>query len=220
MKKKGLLILGGIMIVAVFAVVIFIISSTGKSTAPAEAFSIDGTWRVYQYAENRVENEFMVFQNGSVKGYRDGNDEAYLNSNFTFESGTLTFSDASKKFAVRIISNNNIIIVEPDTREWKMIKVSDGDRDIKDLLSADLVGDYDVLLVAGEKRTEEVISFTDVSFRDTRRGEEFISASYELISGHLLKMPDIAKEFTCYKNGTALMLIDNVDGYIWELKQK
>ena len=86
--------------------------------------------------------------------------------------------------------------------------------------ATDLVGEYDVLLVAGEKRTDAIIAFTDTTLTDTRNGEVFLSCNYELNSGHLLNAPEISKEFTAYKNGSSLMLIDNTDGYIWELKKK
>lgn len=220
MKKRGLLFLGGVLIIAVIVAVVCIISFTGNSKNQSNTVSIDGTWRVYQYAENKVDNEFMVFQNGSAADYRDGNNEPYLQSSYKHENGLLTFPDIEKEYTVRIISDNNIIIIEPDTREWKLIKVSNGDRDIKELNAEDLVGEYDVVLVAGEKREEEVAKFTDTTFTDTRKGELFLSCNYELDTGHLLRLPEISKEFTAYKNGNILMLIDKTDGYIWELRRK
>lgn len=101
-----------------------------------------------------------------------------------------------------------------------MIKVSNGDRDNKALTAADLVGEYDVIMVAGEKRTNEVMTFTDSNLTDTRDGAKYISCNYEIVSGHLLKAADISKEFYIYRNGSVLMLIEKDEGYVWELIAK
>lgn len=220
MKKKGLIIAGGIFIIAVMVAVICFIITGGSGSNPTSTVKLDGTWHVYQYGENKIDNEYMVFNNGSISDYRDGNEDPYITSSYTYENGKLIMPEISKEFTVRVVSDNNIILVEPDTREWKMIKVSDGDRDYKALTPADLVGEYDVVMVAGEKRTNEVMTFTDSNLTDTRDGAKYISCNYEIVSGHLLKAPDISKEFYIYKNGSVLMLIEKDEGYVWELIAK
>lgn len=220
MKKKGLIIAGGILIVAVIVAVVCFIITGDKGNTPTSTVELDGTWCVYQYAENKIDNEFMVFNNGSVSDYRDGNEDPYITSSYTYENGNLVMPEISKEFTVRVVSDNNIILVEPDTREWKMIKVSKGDRDFKNLTASDLVGEYAVVMVAGEKRSNEVMAFTDSTLTDTRDGEKYISCSYEIVSGHLLKAADISKEFYIYKNDNILMLIEKDEGYVWELIAK
>lgn len=220
MKKKGLIIAGGIFIIAVMVAVIYFIITGGSGSNQTSTVKLDGTWCVYQYAENKIDNEFMVFNNGSISDYRDGNEDPYITSSYTYENGKLIMPEISKEFTVRVVSDNNIILVEPDTREWKMIKVSNGDRDNKALTAADLVGEYDVIMVAGEKRTNEVMTFTDSNLTDTRDGAKYISCNYEIVSGHLLKAADISKEFYIYRNGSVLMLIEKDEGYVWELIAK
>ena len=74
--------------------------------------------------------------------------------------------------------------------------------------------------MAGEPKENEVMTFTDTKITDTRNGEEYLSSQYELTSGHSLKLNDISKEFYVYKNANAMLLIDKVDGYVWELIEK
>ncbi len=220
MKKKGLIIAGGILIIAVVAAVVCFIITGDNDSNSVSTVELDGTWCVYQYAENKIDNEFMVFNNGSVSDYRDGNEEPYITSSYTYENEKLVMPEISKEFTVRAVSDNNIILVGPDTREWKMIKVSNGDRDIKDLTASDLVGEYTVVMMASEQRSNEVMVFTDSTFTDSRDGEEYLSCKYELTSSHLLKASEISKEYYVYKNGNVLMFIDKADGYVWELREK
>ena len=219
MKKKSLVIAGGVFIVVVLAVVIAFVIIGGNNTSALEV-DLNGTWCVYQYAENKIDNEFMVFNEGVVSDFRDGKEDPYITSSYTYENGTLVMAEISKEFTVRVISDNNIILVEPDTREWKMIKVSNGDRDIKELTPADLIGEYTVVSVAGEPRENEVMTFSDTKITDTRNDEEYLASQYELTSGHSLILNDISKEFYVYKNANAMLLIDKVDGYVWELIEK
>ncbi len=220
MKKKGLIIAGGILIIAVVVAVVCFIITGDSGSNPTSTVELEGTWCVYQYAENKIDNEFMVFNNSSVSDYRDGNEDPYITSSYTYENGKLTMPEISKEFTVRVVSDSNIILVEPDTREWKMIKVSNGDRDINDLTASDLVGEYTVVMMAGEQRSNEVMVFTDSTFTDTRDGEEYLSCKYELTSSNLLKASDISKEYYVYKNSNVLILIDKADGYVWELIAK
>lgn len=220
MKKKGLIIAGGILIIAVLVAVFCFIIYGDKDIAVVSKADLNGTWRVYQYAENKIDNEYMVFNHDSISDYRDGNKEPYITSKYTYENGKVVMPDISKEFAVKIISDNNIVLVEPDTREWKMIKVSNGDRDYKDLTSSDIAGEYDVIMVAGEKRINEVMAFTDSTLIDTRNGEQFISCNYEIVSGHSLKAADISKEFYIYKNSSVLLLLDKDENHVWELLAK
>lgn len=220
MKKKGLIILGGILIVTVMAAVCWFVLLSGKDEKMITTVELNGTWYVYQYAENKVDNEFMIFDNGVVSDYRDGNEKAYISSKYNYENGTLEMDEVEKKFSVHAISDNNIILVEPDTREWKMIRVAEAGQDIAAISISDLVGEYEVVMVAGEQRTGEVMVFNETKLTDMRDGEEYLTCNYELVGEHLLNAKDMSKEYYVYKNGSVLMLIDKTDGYVWELKEK
>lgn len=215
MRKRRLIIAGGILIVVVITATIYFILNTESTLAPT--VDLNGTWCVYQYAENRQEDEFIVFQDGMAADYRGENEELHIKSAYTYNDGKLVLTDVEKEFIVRVISENNIIMLEPDGREWKMIKVANGDRNIANLTVASIVGKYNVVRVAGSERTNEMMIFTDTSFKNIRNGNEFMSCEYELVSSQLMKVEEISKEYIAYKNGDVLLLIDKADWYVWEL---
>ena len=82
-----------------------------------------------------------------------------------------------------------------------------------------MVGEYDVVMVAGEKRSNEVMAFTDSNLTDTRDGEKYISCNYEIVSGHLLKAVDISKEFYIYKNGNILIFNDTTKDFLYTVAE-
>ena len=218
--KKGLIISGCILIVTVFVAVTIFVNSGSTPSEPAPEVNLRGTWRVYQYAENKVDNEYMMFGADVFSDFRDGNNEAYITSSYQFSDGILVMPEISKNFSLRTVSDNNIILVEPDTREWKLIKVSNGNMDFWEPKGADLTGDYLVSMVAGETRSNEEMVFSESSLTDYRDGELYISSDYELISGHVLRAVALSKDFYIYKNGDVLMMIEKDDGYVWELLAK
>lgn len=74
MKKKPLwLVLGGVVIIAVFAVAISLILSSKKNEDNLNSnqkLDLKGVWLVYQYLDNIINDEFMVFTEDTVADYR------------------------------------------------------------------------------------------------------------------------------------------------------
>ena len=222
MNQKVRIGIGLVFIACVVGIVSYILFSGNGEEIPSESkeISLAGTWRVYQYIGQNVDNEFMVFDEDNVDDYRDGVQEPYASSTYSYENGELSMPDISKEFTVRILTKNHIILVEPNSYEWRMIKVANGGEDIQDVTAADLMGEYDVTMVAGEPRDSETMTFTETDFTDVRDGKEYLSSKYEMLTSHIINAIGISKEFDVYQNGDALMLIDRVDGYAWELSEK
>ncbi len=216
MKRKIGFVLGAFFIIAVTAVSFCLIIFSKKTSE--QKISFEGVWLVYQYAENKVDNEIMVFDKNTVSDYRDRNIDAFSTSSYTYENGELNMPDVSKKFTVRVKSDNNIVLMEPDTKEWKMARIASSISSISNLSPADLAGKYNVVRVAGETKHNEVMTFSETTLVDTRNGEEYISCDYLLENnGHLLHATEIGKDFLVYMNANNLILIDCADRYVWEL---
>ncbi len=67
----------------------------------------------------------MVLEGSQAADYRDGAETPFLSTTFTLNDGTtLRMEDIGKEFAVQQVSENNVILVEPNTMEWKMFRVS------------------------------------------------------------------------------------------------
>lgn len=220
MKKKIALIVGCVLIVAV-AIIVVILIKLGYGNNGDLSLNLESTWIVYQYGADKVDDEYMIFTEDEVLDYRDKKAEPFVKSSYTYKDGLLNMPEINKKFTIKIISNNNIVLVEPDTKEWKMLRVASSDGNIKKIGTKDIVGDYTVISVAGEKRDNEYMSFTETSLVDTRNGKEYIVCDYTLDSEtHLLHADQIGKDFIVYMNGNNLLLIDVADRYVWELVKK
>lgn len=214
MKKLWLAVGGAVIIVAIALVLFFTLFYRGDNAT--NSIELNGSWLVYQYGENKIDDEFLVFEGNTVKDYR--NSEVFATSTFTYSNDKLDMPDISKEFAVSVKSDNFIVLIQPDTVEWKLARVSNEASSIAGLTAEELVGEYDVVMVAGEKRTGETMTFTPDSFSDVRDGNAYLSCKYYLDNnGHLLHASEIQKDFFVYVNGKNLILIDCTDRYVWEL---
>lgn len=217
--KRTLVIIGMIFILVVAAgIAVFSLNVTSDN--PGQEIDLRGTWFVYQFAEHKIRNEYMVFDDDSVSDYRDGKSLPFMTSTYTYEDNRLILPDVPKEFTVRIISENNIILIEPDTREWKMIRVTLNDQIVEPVTPANLAGEYDVLMLAGEKRSNEIMTFSETQLVDYRDGEEYLSCSYEMKSDHILYAIDLQTEYHIYKSGNYVLLVDIAEGYVWELHKR
>lgn len=220
MKKKIALIVGCVLIVAV-AIIVVILIKLGYGNNGDLSLNLESTWIVYQYGADKVDDEYMIFTEDEFLYYRDKKAEPFVKSSYTYKDGLLNMPEINKKFTIKIISNNNIVLVEPDTKEWKMVRVASSDGNIKRIDSTAIAGDYTVVSVAGEKKDNEYMSFTESSLVDTREGKEYLSGNYTFDSDtHILQADFIDKAFLVYMNGNNLLMIDTVDRYVWELVKK
>lgn len=218
--KKLLIAIGGLVIIVATALSVVLIIKSRKPDNPKEDdFSIQGSWFVYQYADNYVDNEFMVFGNEKVSDYRSGT--KIIESNYTYEDNVLVINDLSKNFAVTIRNNNAIVLTEPTSIEWKLLRVSDDTESITTVTTENIVGDYNVLRVAFEERTNETMSFTSNLLTDTRNGQQYFSSSYSIeTEKHILHANSLSKDYLVFKNKNLLFLIDCSERYVWELEKK
>lgn len=219
MKNKKLFILSLTFLAGVLAIVIYFIAFAGNVSKEG-SIELYGTWLVYQYAENKIDDEYMVFTENIASDYRGGSEDPYITSSYTYDGKSIDMKDISKSFIVSIKSNNCIVLIEPDTKEWKMIRVAEPGQDVLEMTTENLKGEYIVDRVAGEVRNNEVMTFTETRLVDMREGGEFLSCAYNLVDKHLLRVDELEKDYLVYMNGKTLMLIDATDRYVWELTKK
>ena len=217
--KKGLLIAGGIFIAVVFVGIICLYIFTNAMGGGKE-FNLKGTWKVYMYAGDEIVNEIMVFDDDTVKDYRNGSDTPVFTSSYTYENGTLTLEDASMTFSVRKVTDYNVGLIEPSSREWKMIKIADENKGPEEVSPSAIKGTYSLLSVEGVAKINETIKFSDTTFTDYRNGEVYLDAEYTLNADRILSVPAISMNYYTYKINDRLLLIDRATLYVWELKFK
>lgn len=219
MKNKFSIIAGILMIVIVLTVTIGFVSCGPKSDNQVD-ISLDGTWLVYQRGEDISRTEYLVFKGDTVSDYRDGSAEAFATSSYTLKGNTLSVPDLELTFTVEIISKNNIILTEPNTRVWRLLLVGNTDYNVEAVTSENIVGEYDVVVVGTQPRTNETISFTQTQFSFVQNGTETMSSKYELTNDHMLSLLDMNRQYAVYMNGDNLLFIGLDDNGVWELVRK
>ncbi len=225
-KKKILIGIGAAVIVAVFVAVVLIIAiGPGNTPDEPKTVELEGTWLVTQYAEFPKENiEYMIFENGRVKYYNDITASPRLEGAYTYADGTVEIENFQHKMTVKIISDNFINLVEPDTRDWKLVRIAPAGEEPKKLTAADIIGTYDLVRVAGNNREgNEVIEITETSFKDTRNGAVAMDSAYSVTDGNTFYADDMKQDFRIYKIGNDILLIQGHGdgfGHVWELIKK
>lgn len=216
--KKGMYIAGGIVIVVAIALISVFLLTTGAPEA--ETIDLTGVWKVYRHGDDLIDNEYMVFEGSQVADYRDGAETPFLSATFTSNDGTtLRMEDIGKEFAVRQVSENNVILVEPNTMEWKMFRVSANGVQPADFNRDFMIGKWSVILYAGQAKTDEVMEFTDTALADYRNGELYMTGEYVWNADGTFEVPSIGHTFAPYVvDEDSLILHDLTDGYLWELE--
>lgn len=216
--KKVWLIIGGVFIALVAALVLVLILLNPKDT-PKQPLELKGSWLIYQHGELKTVGEVMAFDGEKVTLYKNG--EKYASSAYTFADDRLTMTDIAKEFAVAVKTDNVVVLIEPDTVEWKIARISDSAESITPLTTDNLQGTYDVIAVAAEKRSGETMTFTSSVMTDERDGQTFLASDFTLESdAHLLHAVTVKKDYYVYSNGSHLIMIDAADLYVWELEKR
>jgi len=217
MNKKVGFIAGGVVIVAVFAAVIAFVLLRQPEGLTQEP-NLIGTWKVYQNADKRLSDEFLTFTANSVDYYKGGVETPFTSATYEMEGTTLTIEALGKEFTVRVLSDHQVILTQPNTIEWKLHRIAENEKMGATLPENTLVGSWDCVMMAGEKRENEVLEFTEATITDTRDGKTFLSTSYAWTAGQTIALEDPSIVFQVYcPSEDVAMLYDINDGYLWEL---
>jgi hypothetical protein len=217
--KKGIFITGCIVIVVAIALISVFLLST--SAPEVEAVDLTGIWKVYRHGGDLIDNEYMVFEGKQVTDYRDGVEEPFLSAAYMLSDGTtLRMEDIGKEFVVRQVSENNVNLVEPNTVEWKMFRVTVNGVQPADFNRETIIGKWTVVMHAGQAKTDEIMEFTDTAMADYRSEELYIEGEYVWNEDGTFEVPVIGHTFAPYMaDEDTIILHDLTDGYLWELKR-
>ena len=218
MKKKGLLIAGGALILVVIIAIAIFLAATAKPADPT--IDLTGIWKVYRYGDDVISSEYMIFDSEQVSDYRDGAAEPFISSSYTWvDSTTISMEQNKRTFTVRQVSENNVILVEPNTIEWKMFRVSANGVQPGDFDPAALPGKWNVVMHAGQAITNESMEFTETALTDYRDGAVYLESEYIWNEDGTLTATGLNHTFEVYaSDDNTIILFDLTDGYLWELE--
>lgn len=226
MQRKKLFwwIFGGVLTVAIFVTVLCVVFLRDTESNPRN-INFTGVWRRYKYAADPIDNEYLVFDDASVKYYRSGLDGAAIESKYTYNAteSKIYFSDLSMDFIVRYTTDYQISLLDKDNRDWGLAKISTS---ATVNAAPAIVGEWDVKLFNGTVPVKaEKVTFTETVMSDTRGGELYFSGDYTL-GGNVLNvnLRGNEKTFEVYNcTSDVLIIVDHDDAqngrYIWELKK-
>ena len=207
MKKNVLLyVIGGVFIVlAIAALIVFILGTQNLGTEP---FKLEGTWKVAARYKQAVDDEYMVFTEGTVTDYRNGK-EAFSGEFAWINNDTsISIPSLDKEFYIHKKTDNIIVLVEPgdtDTtyRRWELIRI-----DEYPAQRADIVGEWTVNVHSDGIVEGEQIIFTDTTLELYREGSLSASSAYNWNTETGFYVDLLESQCEAYRCGNKLMLLE------------
>lgn len=216
MKKKSLVIVGAVVMIAVFAAVLIFVLN-GQVGQSENSISLSGTWLVFQHGDALPRDEFLVFSDSNVSYYRSDDSDPSITSTYSIDNTTLSATDIDTAFNIRAISENHVELTETNTIVWQLLLVGDASADRGAVIPQSIEGIYNVNIVGEERREEETMTFTATHLSFVQKGSEAISSDYTLTSDGVLRLMDINRDYYVYANGNNFFFIGTDDNGVWEL---
>ncbi len=228
MKKKGILIISGIIIVlAIAAMLIFVFSGNGDSENSAKV-NLEGTWKVVAYSNlgnlTVIENEFMVFENGSTSDYRDGNVVPFVSSKYEQKDNEVTFTDLSKTYIIDKKTDNYICLYEAKDVYRCLIRYKNDDMSPIGIDDNYIIGKWDIVFGSSSQPYQDCLVFDSngtVSRYKDGSEKAIATAEYSMENGQLV-VTSWNKSMIVYPITDSSMIlfeIENGAEHIWDLKK-
>lgn len=221
MKKKIFVGIGAVIIaISVIAIVTFLFTTRDMKNFVANV-NLCGTWKVLNHAGTSVDNEYLVFDDTTVNDYRDENTTPYIKSVYTVKSGELNLTDVSKKFTIRTVSVNNLVLTETDTAyEWEIVRCDGNGINLPNLDQKIIEGTWKVTMQAGNVIEDEKMVFDNGTISDYRDGKSdaYLESPYSWNSERKLCVEKLGLVCTVFPiSEDLIILVEDGTGYVWEI---
>jgi hypothetical protein len=229
MKKNVIYIVCGVLIaVALAALLIFVFS--GDKTPEQPTVDLKGTWKVVAYMQNGtatiIDNEFMVFDDTSVKDYRDQKDTAFATSTYTLdETLMLNLPDIGRQYKVKKMTENYVCFYENENVCLELIRATAVDMNPAKPELSGIEGRWEIVYRnTSNPFAGEVLAFENGQLSHYKAGSNTPAATsnYEWAEDGTLNIVLWGKQMRIYPmaDGNVIMVELAVDtGFVWELKK-
>lgn len=225
-KKKTLplIVCGVIVLVAVAAMVIFILTVKEPESEP---LVLDGAWQVVSHVDNGVselpESEFILFDGDEMRYYKNNSSEPFASSKYSVDAAQkLKLPDLSREYQVDRLTDQYIQLHTSLEVYMCLVRCPNEDMSPAPADPSILTGRWKVSF----RHTQEVISeeylvFENDTLTDYRNGSEepTLTAPYVWQGDHIvvesLGMEMVLKPIS----DTSVALVETANGMVWELEQ-
>lgn len=220
--KKKVYIGAAIVIVAIAMIALMVFVFSGK---PAEtSLELSGVWKVVKNVnEGSIsipQNEYMIFNDGEVSDYRDGNPAPFAKSSYKISGDTLELPDISRTYHISQQTEQYISLYTADDTYISLVKADSEETLNSPFDPASVTGKWNVVYrPTAEPIVNEYLIFENGILADYRDNSETpsIEAVYEW-NDNVINAPDLGVEMLGAKVAAdRIILVDINEGYIWLL---
>ena len=233
MKKKVWFIIAAVVALAiVIGMVIFLVVTKFKDDGSENTdLSLVGTWRIVCIEDDMdgsvtfVSNEFAVFDESSMKYYRQGVEVESMASKYTIgEDGFVSFSDINAGYFMAVKTENYFKFWESETRCRAFVRYPNADMSKVNYNASDITGRWNVTF--HDKVTDienEYWIFEGGTIKQFANGEEtpISSSTYTWENGDLLSTEEwtTKKYMLNFLDEDKILLVATDTGAIIELNK-
>ena len=220
MKNKIWVIIGSLVIVlAIVAAGIFLFSTKDVKPA-ARNFTLEGTWKLFNYNTAMVDEQYLVFADGTVNGYKNGSATPNITSKFEYSTGMLRLTDLGVVYKVDEITDNCLALYDANVTEYALVRGT-GDGISCPTFDWDLLnGAWDVVLHGKDFVGSEQMVFDGASVKVYRDGNAtaYLDSTFTIEEGNMLAVSSIGLKLNlCYLDSDIAVLVETHTGYAYEL---
>ena len=220
MKNKIWVIIGAVIIVlAVVAASIFLIST--KDVKPAATnFELEGTWKLFNYNTAMTDEQYLVFSDGIVNGYKNGNSTPSITSKFEYSTGVLKLTDLGVEYKVDEVTGNYLALYDANVTEYALVRSTGDGIAYQNFDWNLLIGTWDVVLHGKDFVGSEQMVFDEASVNVYRDGntDPYLASAYTIQNSNMLEVNGIGLTLNlCYLDSDLAILVETHTGYAYEL---
>lgn len=220
MKKKLYITLGSVVILlAVIAASVFLFLTRDVEPATGD-FELSGTWKLFTYNTAMTDEQYLVFEDETVTGYKNRNSTPNITSKFEYSASGLTLTDLGLEYKVDKMTDNYLALYDLNVTEYALVRSAGDGITYQDFDWSLLDGTWDVVLHGKDFVGNEQMVFDGNTMKDYRDGNAtpYLESSYTIKEKGMLVVDSIGLELNlCYLDADLAILVETQTGYAYEL---
>lgn len=220
MKRKVYYVIGAVVIVLAIVAASAFLFITKDVEPAANSFKLDGTWKLFSFNEVMTDEQYLVFADGTVNAYKNGNNTPSVTSSFEYSTGSLILADIGTEYKVDKITDNYLALYDSNITEYALVRSTGNGVEYQDFDWNLLQGTWDVVLHGKDFMGSEQMVFDETSMKDYRDGSTtpYLDSTYTIKEKGMLVVDSIGLELNlCYLDSDLAILVETQTGYAYEL---